>query len=290
MAKRSKTFFEESLKDNTRSYSFYLRRLTELSMAMFDWQNVPETIDTRYLELTLFNQGSAVFFRDADLGYLALKFAVAGQLDVYRIPVRRRAYSVNGYQKELTKDDSVIIWNNNLHTNTYINLIGYAKRLYNLERIIDVNTNSQKSPVVIQCDEKQRLTLLNAFKEMDGNAPVIFADKNIDLNSIKVLNTQAPYVSDRLYQLKNDIWNEALTYLGITAVNVNKKERLIRSEVSEGLGSTYGSRYSRLNARQVACEQINKMFGLDIWCEYKSEISDTDGDGVDDNEEGEGYE
>ena len=274
---RRRTRFEESAVMNNNTYRQYLNRLTELSISMFEWQNLPDTIDPRFLELTLFKDGQAVFFEDEELGHLALQVTTnGGDFDVYRIPIKRRAYAVNGYQRSLSNKDSVIIYNNYLHTNTYLDVRQFAKRLYNLDRIIDVNANAQKTPILVQGTEQQRLTLINLYNEYDGNAPVIFGDKNLDINSLKSISTQAPYVADKIYQLKTQIWNEALTYLGISNINVQKKERLISDEVTRNQGGTIASRYSRLESRREACKKINTMFGLNIWCDYREDFQEVD--------------
>ena len=277
MGRRNKrTEFDESALMNNRTYGQYLNRLTELSISMFEWKNLPNTIDPRFLELTLFTDGQVVFFKDEELDYLALQVVTNGQFDVYRIPVNRRAYAVNGYQRDLNNKDSVIIYNNYLHCNSILDVKQFARRLYNLDRIIDVNANAQKTPVLVQGTEQQRLTLTNLYKEYDGNAPVIFGDKNLDINSLKAINTQAPYVADKIYQLKTQIWNEALTYLGISNINVQKKERLISDEVTRNQGGTIASRYSRLESRREACRKINNMFGLDLWCNYREDFQEVD--------------
>jgi hypothetical protein len=269
---RRKTNFEESLSMNNYTYMQYAYRLMELSISMFEWKNLPEGIDERFLEMVLFTDGHAVFFKDDELGdYLALQCLINGKLNVYRIPINRRAFAVNGYQKQLTDKDSVIIFNNMLHTNSWLDVKMFAKRLYNLDRIIDVNANAQKTPILIKGNEQQRLTLTNLYKEYDGNAPVIFADKSLDMNALQVLSTQAPYVADNIYQLKTQIWNEALTYLGISNVSFQKRERMVSDEVTRSQGGTVASRYSRLNARRQACEQINKMFGLNIECDFRED-------------------
>ena len=269
---RRKTNFEESLSMNNYTYMQYAYRLMELSISMFEWKNLPEGIDERFLEMVLFTDGHAVFFKDDELGdYLALQCLINGKLNVYRIPINRRAFAVNGYQKKLTDKDSVIIFNNMLHTNSWLDVKMFAKRLYNLDRIIDVNANAQKTPILIKGNEQQRLTLNNLYKEYDGNAPVIFADKSLDMNALQVLSTQAPYVADKIYQLKTQIWNEALTYLGISNVSFQKRERMVSDEVTRSQGGTVASRYSRLNARRQACEQINKMFGLNIECDFRED-------------------
>lgn len=269
---RRKTNFEESLAMNNYTYMQYAYRLMELSISMFEWKNLPEGIDERFLEMVLFTDGHAVFFKDDELGdYLALQCLINGKLNVYRIPINRRAFAVNGYQKQLTDKDSVIIFNNMLHTNSWLDVKMFAKRLYNLDRIIDVNANAQKTPILIKGNEQQRLTLTNLYKEYDGNAPVIFADKSLDMNALQVLSTQAPYAADKIYQLKTQIWNEALTYLGISNVSFQKRERMVSDEVTRSQGGTVASRYSRLNARRQACEQINKMFGLNIECDFRED-------------------
>ena len=287
---RKKTNFEESLAMNNYTHMQYAYRLMELSISMFEWKNLPEGVDERFLEMVLFTDGHAVFFKDDELGdYLALQCLINGKLNVYRIPINRRAFAVNGYQKKLTDKDSVIIFNNMLHTNSWLDVKMFAKRLYNLDRIIDVNANAQKTPILIKGNEQQRLTLTNLYKEYDGNAPVIFADKSLDMNALQVLSTQAPYVADKIYQLKTQIWNEALTYLGISNVSFQKRERMVSDEVTRSQGGTVASRYSRLNARRQACEQINKMFGLNIECDFREDyqFSEEVMDSTKDNQSGE---
>lgn len=274
MTKRKDREFWESAVMNNATFRQYYDRLVELSISMFEWTNLPDTIDPRFLELTLFADGDAVFFKDEEIGFLALQNIIAGPLDVYRIPIHRRAFSVNGYSKDLNNKDSVIIWNNALHKNSMLDVQMFARRLYNLDRAVDVNANAQKTPILIVCEESQRLTFENLYKEYQGNAPVIKGDKGLNPDAFKVLKTDAPFVADKLYQLKVQIWNEALTFLGISNINITKKERLITDEVTRNLGAIIANRYSRLNARREACKQINRMFGLDIWCDYREDYQE----------------
>lgn len=273
---RRNNYFDESARLNKRTYIFYLERLMELSISMFKWKNVPDSIDTRFLEKTLFENGSAVYFKDEVLGDLALPVAMNGRWNVYNVPINRRAYATNGYQKNLDDKNSVIIFNNMIRTNSALTCRIYAKRLYNLDRIIDVNANAQKTPVVVQGTEQQYLTVKNLAKEYDGNAPFIFGDKNLDLNALKAISTGAPFVADKIYQLKTQIWNEALTYLGINNINYQKKERMISDEVLRNQGGTIASRYSRLNSRRQAADMINKMFGTNIKVDYREDYREAD--------------
>lgn len=281
-----KTDFDVACAKNNVSNNQYFKRLAELSMTMFDWQNLPDTVDPRFLELTLFFDGQAVFFEDEDLGYLCLQCLTSGNFDVYRIPIERRAIAVNGYNRDLDRENSVIIYNNYLHCNSVTDCIMFADRLYELDRIIEVNAHAQKTPVLIKGSEKQRLSLLNMYQKWDGNEPVIFGDKMLDTNALSVLNTEAPYVADKLYDLKTRIWNEALTYLGISNISIQKKERLITDEATRAMGATIASRYSRLESRRQTCDKINKMFGLNIWVDYREDFREIDDEMVIEGESG----
>lgn len=272
MGRKTKRNFWESAWLNNRTYIHYYNRLTELAISMFEWKNLPDSIDPRFLELVLFSDGMAVFFKDEVLGYLALQTMIGGNLDVYRIPKIRRAYATNGYNRSLDEKDSVIIFNNMLHTNCLTDVELFARRLYECDRTIDVNIKAQKTPIMIACDENQRLTMKNLYQQYDGNEPFIFGGKDMDIKKIQAIVTGAPYVADKVMQTKFQIWNEAMTYLGISNVNMHKKERLLNDEVTRNMGSTVASRYTRLEMRKQACKKINEMFGLNIDVDYREDI------------------
>ncbi|UWG67531.1 MAG: Connector [Bacteriophage sp.] len=256
---------------------------------MFKWEGLPESVDVRYLEMELFLTGQALFFKDDVLGYLVLGCLANGSFDVYGEPKVRRAYSrYSGYNSDsFTDKNSVIIWNNYMRVPSAQDVMYYAQRLWDLDSTIDINARAQKTPVLIQCDEKQKLSLLNVYKEYDGNSPVLFGDKNLDIKGFGVLKTDAPFVADKLYELKNQIWNEALTYLGISNVSYQKRERLITDEVARSQGGTVASRYSRLAMREQACDRINEMFGLDVSVKYREDFQIPDVNDEVDSEGGE---
>ena len=268
-----------TLNENVRTYRLYLDQILEIAIARYKWNGLPKTIDERFLELTLCGKNGAVlFFNDENIGFLALPCTMSGRFNVYNIPIQRRAYAVNGYQANRDDTNSVIIYSNQLHNgmSVYNRLVQYAKDLYLIDSIIMVNVNAQKTPLMLLADEKQMLTLKNLYMKYDGNQPFIFGDRNdLNPNSIQALVTGAPYVADKLYELKQNIWNEVLTFLGVPNVQMNKKERLVTDEVNRGLGGVFASRYSGLLSRRQACEQINEMFGLNLSVEYRNE-SETD--------------
>lgn len=268
--------FWGSLWDNSLDYHEYFNRLIELSVSMFEWKGLPDTVDPRFLELALFTDGRAVFFKDEVMGYLGMRCNLIGMWDVYNTPLKRQAIASNGYNNsDLDESNSVVIWNNFLRMNSAGTVMLFAKRLYNLDMAIDVNVNAQKTPIIVRASERQRLTMKNLYAKYEGNEPFIFADPSIDMNALEVLKTDAPFVAPELYQLKSQIWNEVLTYLGISNINVTKKERMITDEVTRNLGGTVASRYSRLEMRRQACAQINRMFPeLHVECDYREDFQE----------------
>lgn len=258
---------------NNQTYIDYYQRLMEFAINMFEWRNLPPTVDERFLELTLYEKGYCLYFNDEVVGNLALTCTIGGMLDVYRIPTERRAFAVNGYNKICTSQDSVLIFNNYLHTPTILTIELFARRLYEIERTIDVNVKAQKTPTLVLASEQQRLTMKNLYMQYDGNEPFIFGDKDMEFEGIKCLKTDAPYVADKLQVLKHQIWNEALTFCGIENSNQDKKERLVADEVGSNYGNIEAQRNVMLNARRQAADKINRMFGTNIEVGFRSSLN-----------------
>ena len=196
-----------------------------------------------------------------------------GPFDVYNIPIYRTAYAANGYQNKLDNGNSVIIYNNYTRTNMINAIRIYANSLFICDRVIDINLNRQKTPNIILTTEAQLLSLKNLFMQVDDNVPLIFADKNAGLlEALQNIDITAPFIADKVFQLKRKIWGEAMNFIGLTANTEEKAERLITGEVDNYNQNTYAQRFTRLAARQDACEKINSMFGLDIWVEFRKDI------------------
>lgn len=277
----------ENMYMNVMTFNSYFWRLLDLGMSVFEWKNLPDGIDPRMLEFWLLRDGFCAFIYDEDLksaskrywtqgkapeGYAVMQAMIGGHWDMYNYPTDIRAYAVNGLNMQLNEDNAVIIYNDYLRVPIYYTLNLYARRLSEIDRTIDINVRAQKTPKVIRCDKEERLTFLNMAEQVDGNEYWILGGKNLDLSKVEVLDLTSPYVGNELQILKHQIWNEALTFLGVENVTTEKKERLISNEVMSNMGDVEAQRFTRLNARKWACEQINSTFGLDVDCEFRSGI------------------
>ena len=246
---------------NNMTYADYISRLRLVATSLFTWEGLDDVGgNSRFLEQVLYEDGKACFLKDDEMGYLSLRVNPCDKLNVYRLPIEVMAYSI-GYNKKFKFNDVVYIMNNEMQLPTRITLELIAYRLYETERTIDVNLIAQKTPVLIEGDTKTILTLKNVYQQYSGNTPFIFGNKQFDIsNKLNVLKTDAPYLIDKLEIHKHELWNEALTYLGINNANTDKKERLITNEVDSNnqLITFYLNCFYK--TRKKACDEINKKF------------------------------
>lgn len=260
---------------NNQTYIDYLNRLKLIATSLFTWDGLDEVAGfgaSRFLELSLYENGRACFIKDDKLGFLALKVNPSDKLNVYNLPEKVLAWSI-GYSKNYKFDEIVYIINNimELPTSQTINLFAY--RLYDTERTIDVNRIAQKTPIILEGDPKSILSLKNAYMDYSGNTPVLFSNKDFNINQkINCIKSEAPFLIDKLENHKHQIWNEALTYLGIDNANTDKKERLITDEVESNneLINYYLNCFYK--TRKEACDLINKKYGLNIKIKLNKDV------------------
>lgn len=240
-----------------------INRLVNIGLSRFRWSGLPETCNERALEITLFFYGNAVFFRDPDLGFIHTPVNLVGPYNVYFESIRREAYSYN-YNRTLGLDDSVLIRANRNSSPDWYTVWTYASKITNALRAIDVHTETLKRPYAIKCDEKNKQSVIAALKKIQDNDIAIIGDKFASNSVLEVLNLATNSYLDQMWGNVKNYLQQVYTAFGINNTFTSKKERLV---VSESQGETNVIRHtleSELYARQTACEQINKMFGLNV--------------------------
>lgn len=269
---RKKREFEVTAATNTRTFLYYFNKIKQIAISSFKWNGLPEFMNERLIETTLFNKAAVAVFLDKDISDapIALPLIAGYDIDLIGDPKNWTGESVNGYiSRRLNRDNSVPVWNNMIRQSELNTANIFAKKLYLIDRVIDINVNAQKTPVLITSTETQRLTMKNLYMQYDGNYPFIFGDKNLDFDQIKALNTNAPYIADRLFELKTKVWNEVMSMYGVTSTTIQKKERMIKDEVAQANAGSISNRFSRLQTRKEAAEKINQMFGTNITVDYR---------------------
>lgn len=306
--------FMDSAYLNDNTYLDYLNRMEQICESMFEWVNLPDSMDSRFLEQTLFYFGSASILKDENYGIINTRCTIDDRLNIYYLPTAVNCYSLDYHKKRLVysgfKDEKlnednqcILVMNNWNRIPTADSIRLFAYRLYLAQRTIDTNISSMRTPVMILGTEKQKLTLTNLFNQYDGNQPFIFGDNDLlSPDMLKAIRTDSPYVTDKISDYKKEIWNEFLQFIGVNALSVEKKERLVTDEASAGNESVNLNLQAYLAPRQKACKQFNDLFGLtgsgkeisvrlrsdlyNIIKQNESIITDYNQNGVPDSEEG----
>ena len=260
-----------------------------IAINIFEWKGLEEispSLTSEIIEETLFDKGSCLFFKDDNLGYMALPVAPANKLNVYRKPTNFRAIG-NNYTKEYNIVNSVLIKNNTLKKATFDIVDYYTSKLADIELTKDLHRNAHKTPIILECTEDTLLSAKNTFKKVRANEPVIYKNKTRGEEvGVNVLNANVPYINDKLEDDYHNYEARILTALGLDNYVEDKKERVQSAEVESQQEYIISSFRASLNERKKACEAINKMFGLNLSVDYvKAEQIETD-EPVDESEEG----
>lgn len=258
-------FKEMNKKLNNLTFTDYFYRLSLIALSIFKWENLPNGINERWIEKYLFDIGECMFFKDPILGFRVSKSIDKG-INIYNEPIDLEPESTGLTEPKTYKNgiNAVLIKNNDLSIPTLPTLQLYAYRLADLTRAQDVNITAQKTPILIITSDRQKLTMKNVFNQWSGNEPVIYGDKEMNIDGVKVLKTDAPIVFDKIQIQKHQLWNEVMTFLGVNNANQDKKERLVDDEVQANNEQVKISLDVMLKARQSACTEINRIFGTNI--------------------------
>ena len=266
-----KDAFRDALIMNNQTYIDYLERMKKICLSLFEWENLPPSMNARFLEMCLYYNGQGAMLYDDDYGYINTMASDGGYINIYGLPTEIQCYSYRFNQRrslymtdtgEEKGKECILVMNNYERVPTQAMVTLFAYRLAEAQRTADVNIKAQRTPILITTDQKQYFTLKKMYEEYDGNTPAIFADKNvISPDALKSLKTDAPFIANDIMDYKREIWNEFLTTLGISNLS-EKRERLISNEVDSNNELVNLNLQSQLIPRKEACKQFNEKYGL----------------------------
>ena len=266
-----KSEFRDAILLNNDTYKDYLERIKKIALSMFVWENLPDTMNARYLEMCLYYKGQAALLYDNNYGFINTQAADSGYINIYGLPTLLNcfSYSYNSMRNlyvpesgEGKDGECILVMNTFERVPTCATVELFAYRLSQAQRSADTNVSVTRSSQLLLTDQKQYFTLKKMYEEYDGNTPAIFADRNlITPDSIKAIKTDTPIMLKELMDYKREIWNECLTALGVSNLN-EKRERMVSAETDSNNEVVNLNLQSFLIPRQKAAEEFNKKFGL----------------------------
>lgn len=282
--KKRRTRMQEAVWLNDQTYLDYKHRLKKIATSIFEWKNLPDSMDSEYVEYCLYALGQCAFLKTEEYGFINTKATINGNLNLYGLPTALNCYSYGSVQYNRNvyyggdsgdeNTECILVKNtqdkNPVPTVTTLELFAY--RLYQAERTADVNIQNAKRSRLILTNENQRLTMENLFRQYDSNVPYIFGDtENFKKGSVESLDISSAFIGSDIMKYKKEIWNEALTFLGVDNFS-EKKERLVTEEVGTNNEVINLNLMSFLAPRQKACELFNKKYGENIEVKVRSDL------------------
>lgn len=260
-------------------FKFWRDYLCSLAMSAFKWDNVPAGIDPRAIEYILLYFGQGAMFMDEG-GLLFAQAAPSNNINMFYNPNAIMLTAPNGQtwqrhcetwvlegedgERIVMPKDACMCFDNMLRLPMMRYINNYAKRLAMFDRIIDLNIGAQRTPYIITGAEEAKKTRQAVIRKLDNNDQYISLNASVPggVIGIDVLNTNAPYVADKIMSDKQKVLNEAVTFVGVDNTNNEKKERMIDAEATSNNEQIMVMRRSRLQSRRYFCELCNRQFDM----------------------------
>ncbi len=257
---------------NDLTFIKYFTQFFNLTLNIFKWEDTGE-VESRFIERTLIENGYCFVYQDNDYGLICMPCSLIG-LNIYNEPTNVQITSplIN---KTLKINDGVLIYNNYTKTGLIPIIMNYVDRLTEIETTINTNIYLQKTPYIIVADKKTEKSIREVANQITNNEPVIVVKSSI-VENLQNLELHTNFVAPELFELKQKIENEFLTFIGLNNNSqTNKKERLIVDEVN--VNNDYINRNVDIlyNAREIACKKINEKFGVNWKVTRQNNLSES---------------
>lgn len=265
MGKKRKNKVGYNIAETYMLENFYTQMLLSIYCTTYQWTGLPDSIDPRWLEMSLIKKGKVLFYEEyGDIGLVAFPAMQASNVNPYGYPKIWNTFGANDYRATVANKDGVWCYNNYVAYSDLQAIEIFARRLTYVESSVDTNILLQRFPGIVKCTEEQKLSIVNLLQDYTGGTPLMVVDKAMDLDSLEHIDFKVPYVADKLEMAKRDILADALDYIGIQYSSSNKQERLASTEIDSTIGYVAANRNAHLKPRKEAAERINKKWGLNV--------------------------
>ena len=256
-----------------------------LAMNIFSWEGLPDTIEPHIIEEMLFMHGMVGFVRTKEHGDLVLNVAPWTYNDINFKPTNATligmGYTLNklvywgkGTEKTrvlpdlepLNKVDNscVIIKNNDLYTPTFNLLYPYLYGYFKAKMKLYVNLEQLSLNNIIVGDMDDQKNYNTLIKRVRKNNPFNFLNVKKMKGKPENLELNIDFKAQELETLCKSLYGEALGKLSISAMEFEKRERMVTDEVNKNDEQIDTRLDAFLRNRQHACDLINELTGLNV--------------------------
>ena len=241
------------------------------TLTMFFYTNLPISLPIDELEKILQLNGVG-FVTTIDEQLVVLK----GTYNYEKVDIYNRPYEINCYlpdkkqYKMFNISDGVLIKNDYLERGLLpiFKKWGYLINESELTLII-ANRFKRMVKTFIANDDPTAESVRTYLTKVDNGESSLITS-NLLWDSIKIDGESKTNTLHELIEYDNYIKSELYKEIGLYSNDNMKKERLITSEVENGMNSIYPLVDNMLNCRQQAIRKINEKFNTDINVEFTS--------------------
>lgn len=270
----------------------FMKKFEIIALNLFSWENLPPTIEERYIEKALFNKGLVCLVDDKNFGQIVVGCNYSQNMNIWGEPteVITSGYnyvktfnientintnSVIDYGEENRLKNALVCQNNDLAISTREILEYYVNKLVEVELSTFTNVYLQKFPFLINTTRDNEQTMRTLISKVDKGEPYIMYNKKIaDLsNAVDVFNLNVPFVADKLMQYRFETEREIYTLFGFNN-NFEKKERLLTDEVNvnnDFINCNIDSMYKK---RKQFAELMNAKYGWNVQVKKRYELKE----------------
>lgn len=274
--------FLQSITSNNR-YDFtdknacinqHIAYMLDRSQSMFEWTELPDTINSRIIELYLQMNGNLCITEHNDNLY-AFVGGLGGEPDVYYMPtIYTVANPALNFSKSLKIDkDCIVISNDSMYLGLLPLYTKYAKSLTETEISINIATiNSRIMNLISAPDDSTYESAKKYIEDIENGKQGVIAE-NAFLDGIKsqpygnsgTTNTIKNLIELLQYQ-KASWYNE----IGLNANYNMKRESIMSDESSLNEDALFPLIDNMLECRKLGVDKVNAMYGTNIKVELSS--------------------
>lgn len=266
MATNTRQARKDAEKKREIYFNNYMSQLCILFNESVEVENLPSDLPKRYLLRVLRNKGGIAYDKQTEL---FLPYVEKG-IDVYGLPQEYTLVGFNGFVVSRKPEEVVILRANDLKYPIFEYFEQQIYKLVDLDLAIEQNLDAIKTCSIAEVsDESQLLSLANEYQAKRLGATVVFKNKKSMTGAeLKVSDTNAQYLVDKLLENRKKVLNETLSSIGINMPNIDKRERVQGEEIRASQGYALDS----LNALINTFNHDAKIGGLKIRLKGKTSL------------------